>query len=136
MRTTRYTVSPPVASHLDDDDMKYENLLASCVSPLASFSPGAPRNRTAPYLLLGDAAYSSRKNIAACARVGMVPGIMHTINVTARGKGSGDAWGVSVRNQMGGSPEATHLNLMSREEKRENQAYWKARIGYGTRWLV
>ncbi len=58
---------------------------------------------------------------------------MHTINVTARGKGSGDAWGVSVMNQMGGSPEATHLNLMSREEKRENQVYWNARIGYSTR---
>ncbi len=25
---------------------------------------------------------------------------------------------------------------MDREEKRENQVYWKARIGYGKRWLV
>ncbi len=136
MQTTRYTMSPSVVFHLDYNGTKYENLLASCVSPLASFSPGAPRNRTAPDILFGDAAYGSRKNIAACARTGMILGIMHTINVTARDKGSGDAWGVSVRNQMGGSPEATRLNLMSREEKRENQVYWKARIGYGIRWLV
>ncbi len=37
---------------------------------------------------------------------------------------------------MGGSPEATRLNLMSREEKRENPVYWNARIGYGMHLLV
>ncbi len=70
-----------------------------------------------------------------CA-AGVTPGIMHKINATARGKGSGDAWGVSVRDQLGGSPDATRLDLMDREEKRENQAYWKVRIGYGHRWIV
>ncbi len=45
---------------------------------------------------------------------------MHKINATARGKGSGDTWGVSVRDQLGGSPDATRLDLMDREEKREN----------------
>ena len=115
----------------------YENLLASGVPPLASLRPGAPRGaRAAPDLLLGDAAYGSRENITACARAGMAPGIMHGINVTARGKGSGGAWGESVRDQLGGSPDATRLDLMDREEKRENQAYWKARIGYGHRWIV
>lgn len=56
--------------------------------------------------------------------------------MTARGKGSGDAWGESVRDQLGGSPDATRLDLMSREEKKENQTYWKTRIGYGQRWLA
>ena len=127
---------PPAAPRSDGGGPRYENLLASGVSPLASFFPGAPRDRTAPDLLLGDAAYGSRKNISACARAGVTPGIAHTVNVTARGKGSGDAWGMSVRDQMGGSPDATRLDLMGREQKRENQTYWKARIGYGFRWLV
>ena len=116
---------------------RYENLLASGVPPLASFCPGGARAcHDTPDLLLGDAAYGSRKNIAACARARVTPGILHTINVTARGKGSGDAWGISVRDQLGGSPDATRLDLMDRKEKRENQAYWKARIGYGHRWLA
>lgn len=114
------------------------NLLASGIPPLASFSRGGGGNssRDAPDLLLGDAAYGSRKNIAACARAGVAPGIMHIISVTARGKGSGDAWGVSVRGQLGGSHDATRLDLMGREEKRENQVYWKSRIGYNRRWVV
>ena len=37
---------------------------------------------------------------------------------------------------MGGSPDATRLDLMDREGKRENQMYWKARIGHGHRWLA
>ena len=113
----------------------YENLLASGVPPLASFRPGGAPGGGAPDLLLGDAAYGSRKNIAACARAGVVPGIMHKINVTARGRGSGDAWGESVRDQLGGSPDAARLDLMDREERRENQVYWKTRIGYGQRWI-
>ena len=117
----------------------YENLLASGVLPLASLRAGggAPRGaHDAPDVVLGDAAYGSRENAAACARAQMVPGILHKINVTARGKGSGDAWGESVRDQLGGNPDATRLDLMSREEKRENQTYWKTRIGYGQRWLA
>jgi hypothetical protein len=37
---------------------------------------------------------------------------------------------------MGGSPDATRLDLICREEKRENQTYWKAKIGYNMRWVV
>ena len=37
---------------------------------------------------------------------------------------------------MGGSPDAKQLDLMSGEEKRKNQAYWKAKIGYGRRWVA
>ncbi len=126
----------PKASGNNSSITEYENLLASGVPPLASICSGASGVRAAPDLLLGDAAYGSRQNMAACARAGVTPGIMHKINATARSKGSGDAWGASVRDQMGGSPDATRLDLMDREEKRENQAYWKARIGYGHRWIV
>ena len=114
----------------------YQNRLASGITPLASLCPDRPDDPAAADIIYGDAAYGSRCNVAACARVGIVPGILHRINVTARGKGSGDAWGVSVRDQLGGSPGATRLDLLSREEKRENQVYWKARIGYNMRWVV
>ncbi len=60
----------------------------------------------------------------------------YAINVMTRGGGSGDAWGITVRDQMGGSPRVTRLNMINKNEKYENQTYWKARIGYGMRWLV
>ena len=41
-----------------------------------------------------------------------------------------------VGDQLGGSPGATRPDLMGREEKRGNQAYWKSRIGYNRRWVV
>ena len=136
-RGPRPPAAPPPGGNSSSSVTGYENLLASGVPPLASFCPGAPRApRAAHDLLLGDAAYGSRENVAACARAGVTPGIMHKINVTARGRGSGDAWGESVRDQLGGSPDATRLDLVGREERRENQAYWKARIGYGHRWIV
>ena len=73
----------------------YQNRLASSISPLASFSSDRPDNDPAADIIYGDAAYGSRDSVAACACAGVVPGILHRINVTARGKGSGDAWGVS-----------------------------------------
>ena len=114
----------------------YQNRLASGISPLASLCSDRPDDDPAPDIIYGDAAYGSRDSVAACACAGVVPGILHRINVTARGKGSGDAWGVSVRDQLGGGPEATRLDLLSREEKRENQTYWKAKIGYNMRWVA
>ena len=114
----------------------YQNRLASGIPPLASLSSDRPDDPAAADIIYGDAAYGSRYNVAACARAGVVPGILHRINVTARNRGSGDAWGISVRDQLGGSPEATRLDLLSREEKRENQAYWKAKIGYNMRWVA
>ena len=35
---------------------------------------------------------------------------------------------------MRGDPESTRLDLLGREEGRENQTYWKAKIGYNMRW--
>ena len=53
----------------------------------------------------------------------------------AKGKGNGDAWGVAVRDQLGGSPEGSVGTLTGRQ-KRENQRRWKRRVGYGRRWVV
>ena len=115
----------------------YQNRLASGISPLAPPRSDHPNDDPAAAdVVYGDAAYGSRDSVAACACAGVVPGILHRINVTARGKGSGDAWGVSVRDQLGGGPETTRLDLLSREERRENQTYWKAKIGYNMRWVA
>ena len=70
-----------------------------------------------------DAAYGSGCKVAACACAGMVPGILHRTSVAARGKRSGDAWGVSARDRLGGGPVATRPDLPSREEKSESQTY-------------
>ncbi len=43
-------------------------------------------------------------NIAACGRGGVVPDILHKINVTPRSRGFGAAWGISVRDQLGAVP--------------------------------
>ena len=112
-----------------------KNHLASGTSPFTSLLSGSG-DQDKSDLMLGDAAYGSRENVAACEQAGMTSGILHKTNVTARGKGSGDAWGVSVRDQLGGSPDAKRLDLMSQEEKKENQTYWKARLGYNMRWVV
>ena len=39
------------------------------------------------------------------------------VNSTARGKGIGDAWGIAVRKQLGGSADS-HAWKMSDDEKR------------------
>ena len=114
----------------------YQNRLASGIPPLASLCPDRPDDPAVADIIYGDAVYCSRDSVAACACAGVIPGILHRINVTARGRGSGDAWGISVRDHRGGSPGATRLDLLSQEEKRENQVYWKARIGYNMRWVV
>ena len=100
----------------------YQNCLASGIPPLTLLLSDRPDNddgdyTVASHIVYGDAAWGARYNVAACASAGAVPGILHRINVTARGKGSGYAWGVSVRDQLGGDPEATRLDLLSREEK-------------------
>ncbi len=122
---------------ISSDMPRYKNLLVSGMPPLAdTTSDCSDDGSEMPTIIYGDAAYGSRANIAACARAGVVPGILHTINVTPRSRGSGAAWGISVRDQLGGSTKATRLDLLSQEEKRENQVYWKAKIGYRRRWVV
>ena len=60
---------------------------------------------------------------------------MHKKNAAARDNGYGDSWDRSVRDQMGGSRAAQHVEQLS-PEKAENQTYWKARRIYSKRWVV
>ena len=49
--------------------------------------------------------------------------------------GTGDAWGIAVRDQLGWSPMSPISNLAD-DQKKENQKKWKDRVGYGKRWMV
>ena len=71
----------------------------------------------------------------ACQDMGIRPPIPVQTRCTARGKGTGDAWGKAVREQLGGSPE-TRIGSISSKEREENSMYWKSRIGYNRRWLI
>lgn len=117
---------PPVAS-------LPPNLLAQGISPLAFLCGGQPRTHGA--FLLADGAYASRGNMQTCKNMGIRPLIPISTRCNARGKGTGDAWGLAVREQLGGSPE-TRIDGMGEEEKEENKRYWKSRVGYGRRWLI
>ena len=72
----------------------YQNYLTSGAPPLAPpRSDHLNDDPTVANIVYEDAAYGSRDSVAACARAVVVPDILHRINVTARGKGSEDAWG-------------------------------------------
>ena len=69
--------------------------------------------------LYGDAAYASRSNVTACGDRG-VDSRIKLRDSTARGKGTGDAWGIAVRKQLGGSADS-HVWKMSDDEKMEKE---------------
>ena len=85
--------------------------------------------------VLGDGAYASRKIHKACKDCGVTPLIRLRINSTARGKGTGDAWGLTVCNQLGGSP-VNSVGTLTEKHRYENQKQWKKRVKYGRRWIV
>ena len=58
------------------------------------------------------------------------------VNSMARGKGTGDAWGIAVRKQLGGSAPQPRVEDVRRLEKRRFQEEWKKKVEYGKRWLV
>ena len=94
-------------------------------------APGKPPEIS----ILGDGAYASREIHQACADRNVTPLIRLKTISTARGRGSGDAWGLAVRDQLGGSPES-RIGALAESEKAENQKEWKKRVGYGRRWIV
>ncbi len=49
--------------------------------------------------------------------------------------GSEDAWGESVRDQLGSSQKA-RINNIDMEEKVENKRYWKSKVGYNNIQLI
>ena len=85
--------------------------------------------------LYGDAAYASRSNVTACGDRGVDSRIKLRVNSMARGKGTGDAWGIAVREQLGGSADS-HAWKMPDDEKRRFQEEWKKKVEYGKRRLV
>ena len=85
--------------------------------------------------ILADGAYASRDAHKACADRNVTPLIRLKTISTARGKGFGDAWGLAVRDQLGGSPKS-RIGTLTESEKVENQKAWKKRVGYGRRWIV
>jgi len=69
-------------------------------------------------VLLADGGYVSRANMAECARLNVAPNIRLPVNRTARGRGSGDAWGLLLRRQQGGGPREA-VGGLPRDERLE-----------------
>ena len=117
--------SPMLIPLLDD-------ALENCV-PHASESghAGGPTR----YSAYGDGAYASRDNLKACRDRNVTPFIKLKVSSTPKGKGAGDVWGMAVRDQFGGS-DPNRVKWLPDEEKKSNQKEWKARVGYGKRWIV
>ena len=85
--------------------------------------------------LYGDAAYASRDNVTVCRDRGVDSHIKLGVNSRGREKGIGDAWGMAVREQLGGYADC-HMWKMSNDEKKRLREEWKKRVEYGKRWLV
>ena len=82
--------------------------------------------------LYGDAAYASRNNVTACRDRSVDSRIKLKVRSLARGKGTGDAWGITVREPLGGSANS-HVWTMSDDEKRRFREEWKKKVEYGKR---
>ncbi len=116
------------------DAVKIPNMLADGISPMTLLDTGANPD-TPGKILLADGAYGSRKNVAECHKRGIKPLIRLLTSCTAKGKGTGDKWGMLVRWQLGGGPEEP-VGSLSKEERQENLRYWKSTVGFGSRWIV
>ena len=90
---------------------------------------------SAKYSAYGDGAYASRDNLKACRDRNVTPLIKLKVSSTPKGKGAGGVWGMAVRDQFGGS-DPNRVKWLPDEEKKSNQKEWKARVGYGKRWIV
>ena len=110
------------------DAVKIPNMLADGTSPLAVLGTGA--NPDIPgKILLADGAYGSRKNVAECHKRGIKLLIRLLTSCNAKGKGTGDKWGMLVRWQLGGGPEVP-VGDLSKEERQENLRYWESTVGF------
>ena len=108
------------------------NMLADGISPLATLCD-TPQTWGAS--LLADGAYASRENTQLCSDLGIRTMIPIRTDCTARGKGTGDAWGIAVREQLGGDQSA-RVDKLDVQEREENKRYWKSTVGYGRRWII
>lgn len=85
--------------------------------------------------LYGDAACASKDNVTACRDRGVDLRIKLKVSSLARRKGACNAWGIAVREHLGGSTDC-HMWKMSDDEKRRFREEWKKRVKYGKRWLA
>ena len=58
------------------------------------------------------------------------------VNSMARGKGTGDAWGIAVRKQLGGYAGNHAWKMSDGEKKKRFRKEWKKKVEHGKRWLV
>ena len=117
--------SPMLVPLLDD-------ALENCVPQTSESGHAGGSTRCSAY---GDGAYASRDNLKACRDRNVTPFIKLKVSSTPKGKGAGDVWGMAVRDQFGGS-DPNRVKWLPDEEKKSNQKEWKARVGYGKRWIV
>ena len=85
--------------------------------------------------LYWDATYASKNNMTTCGDRSVDSHIRLRTNSMARGKGTGDAWGMAVREQLDGSADS-HVWKMSDDEKKYFREKWKKKVGYDKRWLA
>ena len=85
--------------------------------------------------LYGDAAHAPRDNVTACRDRGVDSRIKLGVNSMGHGKGTCNAWGVAVREQLGGSADS-RVWKMSNDEKKRLREEWKKRVEYGKRRLA
>ena len=85
-------------------------------------------------VIYADGAYASRKNVALCKELGIVPFIKMGKNATTAGKGEGDEWGRVVREQLGFGTK--YVSDLTAAEKAASMEAWKAASRYGRRWTI
>ncbi len=122
--------APKPEAKAEDEMETSGNKLAAGIPPI-----GQRVRKRAAAVMYADGAYGSRENIKMLDDLDIITNITVNINSTARGKGSGDAWGLLVRRHLGGGPEEKIGDLPT-EERLENRQYWKGTVGYNERWLV
>jgi len=105
-------------------------MLADGVPPAGAAAAGPPGA-----VLPAGGGYASRANAAECARPSVTPDMRLPASRTARGRGSGDAWGLPLRRQQGGGPREA-VGGLPREERLENLRYRRSTVGCGTRRLA
>ena len=120
------------------DSLQLEELLDDALEGVSEGEGrhGAGQDRKVD--LLGDGAYGSSRNVAACRKRGVVPVLRLNVTSTTRGRGYGDQWGDTVREQLGSTSAngRVHAGSLTKEERYANQKEWMKKVEYGQRWRV
>ena len=109
-----------------------DDALKNCVPQASESGHAGGSTRCSAY---GDGAYASRDNLKICKERNVTPLIKPKVSSTPKGKGAGDVWSMAVEDQFG-DPDPNRVKWLPDKEKKNNQKEWKARVGYGKRWIV